>query len=125
MFSSRTNWDSVPAPLYALAEEMRSEGKEIIDLTESNPTNCGFLSNPENLIPAAALQHSTIYEPDPKGLPEARRVIARWYNQQGVEVDPSRIVLASSTSEAYSFLLRLLCNPAEGIAVPKPPGARV
>lgn len=120
MFSSRTNWDSVPAPLYTLAQEMRFAGKAIVDLTESNPTKCGFLAAPADLIPASALQHSTRYDPDPMGLPEARRDIARWYDQQGTSVEPSQILLASSTSEAYSFLLRLLCNAGDGIAVPKP-----
>ncbi|MCX6133108.1 MAG: pyridoxal phosphate-dependent aminotransferase [Ignavibacteriales bacterium] len=120
MFSARTNWDSVPAPLFALAQEMRAAGKEIIDLTESNPTKCGFLSDPDDLIPRSALQRSINYDPDPKGLFDARQVIARWYCRQGTIVDPSHIVLASSTSEAYSFLLGLLCNSAESIAVPKP-----
>ena len=120
MFSTRTNWESLPAPLYAMAQEMRAAGNRIIDLTESNPTNCGFLSVPDNLISAAALQHSTIYEPDPKGLIQTRRAVADWYGRQGTIVDPSQIVLSSSTSEAYSFLLRLLCNPSERIAVPRP-----
>ncbi len=120
MFSSRTNWDSVSAPLYAVVEEMRAAGREIIDLTESNPTKCGFLSDPDHLLSAAAIQLSSSYDPDPKGLLKARRDIARWYDRQGLLVDPSHIVLASSTSEAYSYLLKLLCNSGESIAVPRP-----
>jgi alanine-synthesizing transaminase len=120
MFSARTNWDSAPAPLFALAQEMRVAGKEILDLTESNPTKCGFVYVPEGLISPSALQQSAIYDPDPKGLLQARQAIVRWYSNQSVAVDTSQIVLASSTSEAYSFLLKLLCNPSENIAVPKP-----
>jgi hypothetical protein len=36
MFSSRTNWDFRPSPLYELVQEMRAAGEPIVDLTESN-----------------------------------------------------------------------------------------
>lgn len=120
MFSSRTDWDFRSNRLHALVEQKRSRGEEIIDLTESNPTKCGFLLKPDLLFPADSLRASVRYDPDPKGLLTAREAVAEWYGQQGVVVDPSRIVLTSSTSEAYSFLLRLLCNVGDSIAVAKP-----
>jgi alanine-synthesizing transaminase len=120
MFSSRTDWDFRTSPLYTIVQKMRAEGMSILDLTESNPTKCGLQYPVDSLIPDSALKKSVEYEPDPKGLIDARRAIAQWYGRQGVSVDPSCIVLTSGTSEAYSFLLKLLCNPHDAIAVPKP-----
>lgn len=120
MFSSRTDWDFRTSPLYTIVQELRAEGKSILDLTESNPTKCDLQFPADQLIPISALKDSVEYEPDPKGLIQARQAIAEWYGRQGVIVDPSRIVLTSGTSEAYSFLLKLLCNPEDAIAVPKP-----
>ncbi|MBF8295419.1 MAG: Pyridoxal phosphate-dependent aminotransferase [Bacteroidetes bacterium] len=120
MFSSRTDWDFRSSPLFSLVLQKRARGEEIIDLTESNPTRCGFRYQPDHLITQSALWNSVSYEPDPKGLILARQAIADWYERQQISVDPSRIILSSGTSEAYSHLLRLLCNVGENIAVPKP-----
>jgi hypothetical protein len=120
MFSSRTDWDFRPSPLFSLVLQKRARGEEVIDLTESNPTRCGFRYQPDQLITPSALRNSVSYEPDPRGLLLARQAIAGWYQRQQISVDPSRIILSSGTSEAYSYLLRLLCNPGESIAVPRP-----
>jgi hypothetical protein len=120
MFSSRTDWDFRPSPLFALVEQKRNRGDTILDLTESNPTRCGFLFEPDLLFPPDSLSASVRYDPDPKGLLTAREAVAEWYARQGVVVDPARIVLTSSTSEAYSFLFKLLCNAGDSVAVPKP-----
>lgn len=120
MFSSRTDWDFRSSPLFSLVLQKRARGEEIIDLTESNPTRCGFRYQPDHLTTPSALRNSVSYEPDPKGLLLARQAIAGWYERQQISVDPSRIVLSSGSSEAYSYLLRLLCNVGESIAVPKP-----
>lgn len=95
------------------------KGVGIIDLTNSNPTRCGIPYTP-SLIDPEILRCSAVYEPDPKGIVAARQAIAAWYRTLGCPVDPEQIVLTSSTSEAYSFLMKLLCNVGESIAVPKP-----
>jgi alanine-synthesizing transaminase len=120
MFSSRTHWDFRPSPLHELAQNLRDAGEPIIDLTESNPTMCGFRSQPDHLTTPQSLQQSVLYEPDPRGLLFAREAIAEWYDRQQIAVNPSNVILTSGTSEAYSFLLQLLCDAGEGIAVPKP-----
>ncbi len=120
MFSSRTDWDFRVSPLFALVEQKRNRGEEIVDLTESNPTRCGFLFDPDQLFPPVSLRNSVRYDPQPKGLLSAREAVAEWYEHQHVVVDPGRIVLTSSTSEAYSFLFRLLCDVGDSVAVPKP-----
>lgn len=118
-FSSRTDWDLHPSALAALLTEKRTKGESIIDLTNSNPTRCGLPHTPA-LIDPETLRRSAVYEPDPKGLPAAREAITSWYHKLGRPVDPEQILLASSTSEAYSFLLKLLCDVGDSIAVPKP-----
>jgi alanine-synthesizing transaminase len=120
MFSTRTDWDLRPSPLFSLLQQKRASGEEVLDLTESNPTKCGFIYPSSKLLDADSLQRSTLYEPDPKGLLSARQAIADWYKRQNISVSPDRIILTSSTSEAYSFLFRLLCNVGDVVAVPKP-----
>ena len=120
MFSTRTDWDLRPSPLYSLLQQKRARGEEVLDLTESNPTKCGFIHSSSSLIDPGSLERSALYEPDPKGLLSARQEISNWYKRQNISVNPERIILASSTSEAYSFLLRLLCNVGDVVAVPKP-----
>jgi len=120
MFSTRTDWDLQPSPLYSLLQQKRARGEEVLDLTESNPTKCSFTHSSSTLVDAESLQCSVLYEPDPKGLLSARQAIAEWYKRQNIDLDPDRIILCSSTSEAYSFLFRLLCDVGGVVAVPKP-----
>ena len=90
-----------------------------LDLTVTNPTVCGF-PYPPDLLDALRDPGSLVYRPDPKGLASARRAIAGDYGRRGIEVDPERIVLASSSSEAYGFLFKLLCDPGASVLVPAP-----
>jgi aspartate/methionine/tyrosine aminotransferase len=120
MFSTRTDWDLLTSPLFSLLQLKRSQGEEILDLTESNPTQCGFEQTVADFLGSEALQKSALYEPHPKGLLTARQAVSDWYKRQDIAVDPERIVLTSGTSEAYSFLLRLLCNVGDVVAVPQP-----
>jgi alanine-synthesizing transaminase len=120
MFSSRTNWNISPNRLSVLLEQKHQQGIHIIDLTESNPTCCGF-SYPRREI-LEAFSHPSIftYQPEPQGLLSAREAIAQQYSKIGVPVEPRHILLTASTSEAYSFLLKLLCNAGDEIIVPQP-----
>jgi aspartate/methionine/tyrosine aminotransferase len=89
------------------------------DLTQSNPTACG-IPYPRDLLQGLADPRGLRYEPDPRGPRPARAAIAAGYQRWGVEVDPDRMFLAASTSEAYSFLFRLLADPGDSILVPAP-----
>jgi aspartate/methionine/tyrosine aminotransferase len=62
------------------------------------------------------------YDPQPKGLPSARAAVADYYQtSHGIQnLDPERVILTTSTSEGYSFVFRLLCNPGDELLVPKP-----
>ena len=89
------------------------------DLTVSNPTNCGIAYPPDLLTPLAD-PRGLLYCPDPRGLVASRRAVARELARHGAAVDPSHVVLTASTSEAYAFLLKLLCAPGEAVLVPTP-----
>lgn len=88
----------------------REAGLPIADLTSSNPTRCGFVY-PVKLLDALADGRTLDYDPQPKGLEAARKAVCRYYADHGAVLDPGLIVLTTSTSEAYSFLFRLLCDP--------------
>ena len=120
MFSSRTKWNMVPNQLSDLVTAKRARGEIIIDLTESNPTLCNFLYPGKEILSAIANESSLSYQPDPRGLPATRKVIADYYATLGVTVEPENIVLTASTSEAYSFLFKLLCNVNDEVIVPQP-----
>ena len=120
MFSSRTDWNTTPNRLSSLAAEKRLRGESIIDLTESNPTQCEF-SYPSKEILSALTEPSIVsYQPEPRGLLSARKAIAEYYAVHGIAITPEQIILTSSTSEAYSFLFKLLCNVGDEIVVPQP-----
>jgi len=89
------------------------------DLTQSNPTACG-IPYPPDLLQGLADPRGLRYEADPLGPRPARAAIAAGYQRWGVEVDPDRMFLTASTSEAFSFLFRLLADPGDSILVPAP-----
>jgi aspartate/methionine/tyrosine aminotransferase len=118
-FSQRTGWDTEESDL-ARAHRRRVEaGLPIADLTASNPTRCGF-AYPPDLLQALAQPQALDYDPQPRGLPAAREAVCGYYKDHDVGVDASQIILTTSTSEAYSFLFRLVCDPGSEILVPQP-----
>ena len=120
MFSARTDWDFQPNELTSLLAAKRLRGDEILDLTESNPTRCGFDYQPQYTLEALSTRRSLVYEPHPKGILSARAAVAEYYSRQGIALDPDHIILTAGTSEAYGFLLRLLCNGRDSVALVKP-----
>ena len=119
MFSGRLPVHTGPNALTRALEGLRARGVEVADLTESNPTRVG-LSYPDGLLAPLAGAAALRYEPQPFGLPAARTAVAADQRRRGVVVDPSDVVLTSSTSEAYSWLFKLLCNPGDAVLVPSP-----
>lgn len=120
MFSRRTRWESSSNRLSGILEARRASGAPVIDLTVSNPTLCGFDYPAERILAALSTPESLTYRPDPRGLPSARDAVAAYYRSRGLEVDPAHIFLTASTSESYSLLFRLLCNPEDSVVVPAP-----
>jgi alanine-synthesizing transaminase len=121
MFAKRTSWNLQPNRFSAAVERVRSGRRELLDLTESNPTRVGLDYDTWVLEPLSSLA-ALEYRPDPRGLVNAREAIAAYYRERGALKAPDidRIVLTTSTSEAYSFVLRLLCDPGDEVLVPAP-----
>ncbi|MCI0567141.1 MAG: pyridoxal phosphate-dependent aminotransferase [Acidobacteria bacterium] len=120
MFSRRTSWDRSSNRLTQLLEEKLASGDAILDLTQSNPTQVG-LSYPESEILAPLANSASLrYEPDPSGLPRTREAVAGAFAGRGVQISPRDILLTASTSEAYSWLFKLLADPGDEILVPQP-----
>jgi hypothetical protein len=120
MFSSRTNWPLTLNRLSRAIEELRRRGLPLLDLTESNPTRCGFAFDTHAILEALANPRALSYEPDPRGLLPARQAVASYYAERGIALDPGQIFLTTSTSEAYSYVFRLLADSADTVLVPQP-----
>jgi alanine-synthesizing transaminase len=100
-------------------ERVRASAIPFIDLTESNPTTAGF-DYPADLLTTLAAPAALRYEPRPFGMETARGAIALDCARRGVAVSPDQVVLSASTSESYSWLFKLLCDPGESVLVPRP-----
>jgi aspartate/methionine/tyrosine aminotransferase len=118
-FSLRTGWNTEESEL-ARAHRLRAQaGLPIADLTASNPTRCGF-QYPPDLLAALADPRALDYDPQPRGGLRAREAVCGYYADHGVAVESRQIVLTTSTSEAYSFLFRLLCDPGSEVVIAQP-----
>jgi aspartate/methionine/tyrosine aminotransferase len=120
MFASRTNWNLAENRLAQALAEHRRSGRPLFDLTLSNPTEAGFTYDAPAILSALQNPASLRYEPAPQGLLRAREAVARYYAEKNVQVSPTDLFLTTSTSEAYSWLFRLLCNPGDEILIPTP-----
>jgi alanine-synthesizing transaminase len=120
VFSRRTNWPLTPNRFTAAVERHRAAGKQVLDLTASNPTTIGLHYNSAAILSGLSNAQAVKYEPDPKGLRLARDTVAAYYQERGTTVDPERIILTTSTSEAYSFIFRLLCEPGDEVLIAAP-----
>jgi alanine-synthesizing transaminase len=121
MFSKRTDWKLEANRFTEAQRQLEESGREVFDLTVSNPTRVGVQYDKamfQSLLNPKALD----YDPQPKGLLSAREAVADYYREQykGSSFDPESLVLTTSTSEGYSYVFRLLCNPGDEIIVPKP-----
>jgi hypothetical protein len=117
-FSARLPWPAPPNALSLLRSELKAVGTDILDFSESNPTKVlpiegiGDRAALFSLLDDAA---NIGYEPDPRGLSLARIALAA-----RIGLDPEFIFLSASTSEAYGWLFKLLCDPGDAILVPRP-----
>src|SRR5579864_8279903 len=122
MFSQRTNWRHTPNALTRAIEEARASGGKILDLTISNPTEAGVRPDSEAVLAALANPNVMQYDPQPRGLLSARQAVCHYYREshEVFDLDPDHLILTTSTSEAYTYVFRLLCNPGDEVLVPKP-----
>lgn len=122
MFSHRTNWPLHPNAFTRALADVRASGQQILDLTISNPTEAGVRLDPEVVLGALVNPEAMRYDPQPHGLLEARKAVCRYYREAHdvFDLDSDNLFLTTSTSEGYSYVFRLLCNPGDEVLVPKP-----
>ena len=122
MFSKRTDWKLTPNRFTEVQRELHAAGREVLDLTVSNPTRAGLRYDVEAILHSLSNRQAMDYDPQPKGLASAREAVAAYYREQHgeFEIDPEALILTTSTSEGYSYVFRLLCNPDDEVLVPKP-----
>jgi alanine-synthesizing transaminase len=122
MFSKRTDWKLTPNRFTAALSEVRGTGVKVLDLTVSNPTRAELPFDADTILASLTSAEALDYDPQPKGLLSARKAVAAYYREdhEEFEVDPEGIILTTSTSEGYSYVFRLLCNPDDEVLVPKP-----
>ncbi|HXY24994.1 MAG TPA: pyridoxal phosphate-dependent aminotransferase [Candidatus Acidoferrum sp.] len=120
MFAERTNWNLTANRLSEALARHRAAGKPLLDLTVSNPTECGFVYDQNAILDALRNPKALHYEPVARGLVSARQAVAAYYSGRGASVDVADVFLTTSTSEAYSYVFKLLCNPSDEILIPAP-----
>jgi alanine-synthesizing transaminase len=120
MFAERTLWNLKTNRLSESLARLRAAGERVLDLTASNPTECGFKYDGASILKAFINPASLKYHPDARGLTLARQAVCDYYGGRGEKVALEELILTTSTSEAYSFAFRLLCNPGDEVLVPRP-----
>ena len=120
MFAKRTNWNMTPNRLSEALASRRATGKPLLDLTVSNPTECGFEYDGAAILGALRNPAALTYEPNPRGLETARRAVAAYYADREASVSVEDVFLTTSTSEAYTYVFRTLCDPGDELLIPSP-----
>src|ERR1044071_4523334 len=118
--SRRLPWEEEANRLTAAVAAHRADGVELFDLTETNPTRVGIPYPEEELAELLGRAARAGYRPDPRGLCEAREALAATLSGPGDPVSPDDLLLTASTSEAYSYLIKLLADPGEEVLTPIP-----
>src|SRR5688572_2780185 len=115
MFAERTGWNLTPNRFSQAVQRQRVSGARILDLTASNPTQVGLEYDQKQILSGLTNPAVLDYSPEPRGLRVAREAVCRYYREKRVEIAPDQIILTTSTSEAYSFVLLLLCSAGDEV----------
>lgn len=119
-FSNRLSWETGSNKLSILYHSKLTNGVQVLNLAQSNPTRAGVWYDRENLLKASGKPEDLDYSPDPHGLPAVREAVRAYYQAKKADVPIDSIILTASTSEAYSFIFKLLCDPLDNVLVPLP-----
>ncbi len=120
MFAKRTDWEFHSNQITLQLDVLKQNAVDVIDLTESNPTRCGFVYPSEKILNTLSDPANLSYQPHPQGMLCARQAVSQYYQRLKVDIDPEKIFLTASTSEAYSYLFRLLADPGDHILIAQP-----
>lgn len=119
-FSKRLNIDFEPNELSLLYNAKKKRGEKILDLTSSNPTKLNFKYDSKQILKHFIDEKSLVYEPEPRGMLTARNEVVKYYSVIGKNISVEDLFLVPSTSEAYSYLFKLLLDPDDEVMIPQP-----
>jgi alanine-synthesizing transaminase len=111
-FSKRADWNPT---INRLTTARQQRHGEILDLTQSNPTQAGIDYPLDELSAAMERGARARYAPHPLGLRSAREALA-----SELQCEADDLVLTASTSEAYAFLFKLLCDAGDEMVTATP-----
>src|SRR5436309_15562196 len=109
MFAKRTNWNLTPNRLSEALAAHRAAGKPLLDLTVSNPTECGFEYDSGAILDALRNPAALSYEPNPRAREWARRALAGYYAHRDEPVHAKDIPATTSTTEPSAYLIARPC----------------
>lgn len=118
--SSRAQWSAPVNRLTVARRDREARGLPLLDLTESNPTRAGLTYSADTLADIMAAAAAAPYAADPRGLRHAREALAAALSIDAAPVDPDDLFLTASTSEAYSFLFKLLTDCGDSVLAVTP-----
>jgi aspartate/methionine/tyrosine aminotransferase len=118
-FAARTEWAREETAWSLALEARRRSGLRILDLTASNPTQCGFAYD-AHLLTELSAEGARTYDPDPRGMRGAREAVCGYYADHGASIHAQQVFLTTSTSEGYSWLFRLLCDAGDEVLIAQP-----
>ena len=119
-FAKRTSWALEENVITQTVKTLKDDGVSFLDLTVSNPTQCGFQFPQRKILKAFKNTKNLDYHPESHGLKEARQHVVDYFQERHISIDPQRIFLTASTSEGYSHFFRLMTNPGEEVLFPQP-----
>lgn len=119
-FSRRSRVAGEPNALTRARAAREARDLPVLRLDCSNPSEVGLGFTHEELAEHLGALSASHYQPLPFGLTAARSAVAREFAQAGFSLPIEQIMLTASTSEAYGFLFKLLCDPGDSVLVPTP-----
>ena len=104
------------------AQRAERAGRALLDLTESNPTRAQLAAARARASARSISRTRACTSPSRSGYAAAREAASAWMARQArrCACAPEHIVLTASTSEAYAFLFKLLCDAGDEVLVPAP-----
>lgn len=127
MLSSRLPKDLSPSPFFAELERAKASAKKdategglpFIDMTVSSPVKAGLPVEMDSAVETARKDFGC-WNPDAAGWKSARNAVVEYYRERGGNFTAGQIILTASTSEAYSVLFKMFCDPGDIILTPMP-----
>ena len=104
-----------------LKRELRSEGRDVIDLGFGNPDIPSAQVAVEKLVEAAVKPANHRYSAS-RGIPQLRQAVCELYERRfGVRLDPERQVVSTiGAKEGLAHLMWVLLEPGDSAVVPTP-----